>query len=70
VITTQSSTSVIRLTANAAAEVQSILQKPENAGKTLRFFVKGVADGLNPTILYGIGGNTALTISAAVIECT
>jgi iron-sulfur cluster assembly accessory protein len=40
VITTQSNTSVIRLTANAAAEVQSILQKPENAGKTLRFFVE------------------------------
>src|ERR1041385_1765359 len=31
---------VVRLTENAAAEVKSLLSKPENAGKTLRIYVE------------------------------
>ncbi len=31
---------IVHLTANAAGEVKALLEKPENAGKTLRVFVE------------------------------
>ena len=31
---------IVRLTQNAAEELKSLLQKPENAGKTLRLYVE------------------------------
>ncbi len=35
-----STSPIVHLTANAAGEVKALLEKPENAGKTLRVFVE------------------------------
>lgn len=44
---------VVQLTAPAAAEVESLLQKPENAGKTLRVFVEqGGCSGMQYSMIF------------------
>jgi len=44
---------VIQLTENAAAEVKSLLGKPENAGKTLRVFVEqGGCSGMQYSLTF------------------
>jgi iron-sulfur cluster assembly accessory protein len=45
--------SVISLTENAAGEVKSLLEKPENAGKTLRVFVEqGGCSGMQYSLVF------------------
>ncbi len=45
--------SVITLTENAAAEVKSLLAKPENVGKTLRVYVeKGGCSGMQYSMTF------------------
>jgi iron-sulfur cluster assembly accessory protein len=44
---------VVSLTENAAGEVKSLLEKPENAGKTLRVFVEqGGCSGLQYSLIF------------------
>ena len=44
---------VVTLTENAAAEVRSLLGKPENAGKTLRVFVEqGGCSGMQYSMVF------------------
>ena len=44
---------VVRLTASAAEEVKSLLQKPENAGKNLRVYVeKGGCSGMQYSMVF------------------
>jgi iron-sulfur cluster assembly accessory protein len=44
---------VVRLTENAAAEVKSLLQKPENAGKHLRVYVEqGGCSGMQYSMVF------------------
>src|SRR6476620_7807492 len=44
---------VIRLTDNAAGEVKSMLQKPENSGKLLRVYVeKGGCSGMQYSMVF------------------
>ena len=44
---------VINLTENAAVEVRSLLEKPENAGKTLRVYVEqGGCSGLQYSLIF------------------
>jgi iron-sulfur cluster assembly accessory protein len=45
--------SVLRLTDNAVAEVKSLLEKPENAGKALRVYVeKGGCSGMQYSLVF------------------
>ena len=45
--------SVVSLTQNAAEEVKSMLQKPENAGKTLRVYVEqGGCSGMQYSMIF------------------
>jgi|SRR6516162_8857173 iron-sulfur cluster assembly accessory protein len=45
--------SIIRITENAAGEVKSLLEKPENSGKTLRVFVeKGGCSGMQYSMVF------------------
>jgi iron-sulfur cluster assembly accessory protein len=45
--------SVINLTANAAEQVKSLLDKPENSGKTLRLYVeKGGCSGMQYSMIF------------------
>jgi len=44
---------VVSLTENAAAEVRSLLEKPENIGKTLRVFVEqGGCSGMQYSLIF------------------
>lgn len=44
---------IISLTENAAGEVKSLLEKPENAGKTLRVFVEqGGCSGMQYSLIF------------------
>ena len=44
---------VVSLTENAAGEVKSLLEKPENAGKTLRVFVEqGGCSGMQYSLIF------------------
>jgi len=44
---------VIRITESAAGEVKSLLENPENAGKTLRVFVeKGGCSGMQYSMIF------------------
>lgn len=44
---------VLRLTENAASEVKSLLEKPENAGKTLRVYVEqGGCSGMQYSLIF------------------
>jgi iron-sulfur cluster assembly accessory protein len=50
---TIASQSVVSLTENAAGEVKSLLEKPENAGKTLRVFVEqGGCSGMQYSLTF------------------
>jgi iron-sulfur cluster assembly protein len=47
------SPSVVTLTANAAGEVKALLEKSENAGKTLRVFVEqGGCSGMQYSLIF------------------
>ena len=44
---------VVQLTSSAAAEVKTLLEKPENAGKTLRVFVEqGGCSGMQYSMVF------------------
>ena len=44
---------VVSLTENAAAEIRSLLEKPENIGKTLRVFVEqGGCSGMQYSLIF------------------
>src|SRR3954454_7777341 len=51
--TTVATEPVVRLTASAAEEVKSLLEKPENAGKMLRLYVeKGGCSGMQYSMIF------------------
>src|SRR5437867_9169750 len=50
---TTTTDAVVTLTENAAEEVKSLLEKPENAGKTLRVYVeKGGCSGMQYSMVF------------------
>jgi iron-sulfur cluster assembly accessory protein len=51
--TVESNATVVTLTASAAEEVRSLLQKPENSGKHLRLYVEqGGCSGMQYSMLF------------------